>query len=105
MCPGRHSLQDSTTIHDAIGDAPPLGLISALVDALGTPVFVCGRSGRILVANEPAKHCIEEVPNRDWATLNLFGDLLHVDAKIIAEQLETGEQELSFLMERPNGRV
>jgi signal transduction histidine kinase len=98
-------LPESTTVHEAIGDAAPLGVVAALLGSLGAPLFVCSRSGRILVANEPAKHCIEDVPGRDKAVLNLFSDLLHVDPKVITEQLENGEQELSFLMERPNGRM
>ena len=98
-------MQHGTTVHEVTRDAPPLGVIAALLDALGTPVFVCGRSGRILVANEPAKHCLGEAPGRDRATLNLFSDLLHVDPKVIAEQLENGEEELNFMMQQPNGRL
>ena len=98
-------MHEGTTLHETIGEAPPLGLVSALLDALGTPVFVCSRSGRILVANEPAKHFVEDALGRDHAKLNLFSDLLRVDPQIIAEQLENGEHELNFPMERPSGRM
>jgi signal transduction histidine kinase len=66
---------------------------------------VSARSGRILVANEPAKHCIGEKLAKDGVALNLFSDLLHVDAKVISEQIENGEQEFNLLMERPMGRM
>ena len=92
-------------VHEAIGEAPPLEVISALLDTLGTPVFVAGRSGRILVANEPAKHCVGDVPGKDGVPLNLFSDLLRVDPTVIAEQMENGQQELNLMMERPTGRM
>ena len=98
-------MQRSPIVHEPIGEAPPLEVISALLDTLGTPVFVSGRSGRILVANEPAKHCIGDAPAGEGAPLNLFSDLLRVDPKVIAEQMENGEQELNLLMERPAGRM
>jgi signal transduction histidine kinase len=98
-------LQRSPTVHEAIGEAPPLGVIAALLDTLGTPVFVSGRSGRILVANEPAKHCIGDAPGKDGVPLNLFSDLLRADPTVIAEQMENGEQELNLLMERSTGRM
>ena len=92
-------------VHEPVGEAPPLEVISALLDTLGTPVLISGRSGRILVANEPAKHCIGDAPAEEGAPLNLFSDLLRVDPKVIAEQMENGEQELNLLMERPAGRM
>lgn len=98
-------MQRSPAVQEAIGEAPPLGVISALLDTLGTPVFIAGRSGRILVANEPAKHCIGDAPGKDGFPLNLFSDLLRVDPTVIAEQMENGQQELNLLMERPNGRM
>jgi len=92
-------------VHEPIGEAPPLGLISALLDTLGAPVFISSRSGRILVANEPAKHCIADASGKEGIPQNLFNDLLHVDPTVIAEQMENGEQELNLLMERPTGRM
>jgi signal transduction histidine kinase len=98
-------LQRSSTVHEPVGEAPPLEVISALLDTLGSPVLVSGRSGRILVANEPAKHWIGDAPAKQGAALNLFGDLLRVDPKVIAEQMENGQQELNLWMERPTGRM
>ncbi len=98
-------MEQGATIREAISEVPPLGVVSALLDALGTPVFVCSRSGRILVANESARHCIGEMPGRDVTSLNLLSDLLSVDPKVIGEQLENGEQELNLRMERPGGRM
>jgi signal transduction histidine kinase len=92
-------------VHEAIGEAPPLEVISALLDTLGTAVLVAGRSGRILVANEPAKHCVGDAPGKDGVPLNLFSDLLRVDPTVIAEQMENGQQELNLMMERPTGRM
>jgi signal transduction histidine kinase len=98
-------LQRSPIVHEPVGEAPPLEVISALLATLGTPVFISGRSGRVLVANEPAKHCIGDALSGQGAPLNLFSDLLRVDPKVIAEQMENGEQELNLLMERPAGRM
>jgi signal transduction histidine kinase len=98
-------LQRSSAVHEVVSEAPPLGVVAALLETLGTPVFVSGRSGQILVANEPAKHCIGDGPAKDGAPLNLFSDLLRVDPTVIAEQMENGEQELNLMMERPAGRM
>ena len=98
-------MQRSPVVHEPIGEAPPLGVISALLETLGTPVFIAGRSGRILVANEPAKRCIGDASAKEGIPQNLFSDLLHVDPTVIAEQMENGEQELNLLMERPTGRM
>ncbi len=98
-------MQQSTTVHETGGEALPLGVVSALLDTLGTPVFVASRSGRILVANEPARRCIGDTPGEGAVALNLFNDLLRVDPKVIADQMENGELELNLLMERPTGRM
>jgi signal transduction histidine kinase len=98
-------LQRNMTVHEAIGNAPALETISSLLGVIDAAVVVCGRSGRILVANEPARRLIGEQLASESAPLNLFGDLLHVDSKIIAEQLENGEQELDLSMERPKGHI
>lgn len=98
-------MEQGTTVRESISDAPPLGVISALLDALGTPLFVCGRSGRVLAANEPARHCVGDVPAQEIATVNLFTDLLRVDPRVATEQLDNGEPELSLFLERSNGRM
>ena len=46
--------------------------VSSLLETLGTPVIVSDRAGRILVVNEPAKHCMETLRSMTIAPLNLF---------------------------------
>jgi signal transduction histidine kinase len=98
-------LQQSTVIDEAVGASLPINVISALLDSLDTPLLVASRSGRILIVNGPAKPYLDAIPVTEGARLNLFADLLHLDPKVVAEQMENGEREVNLSMERPSGRI
>lgn len=74
-------------------------LMSGLLDALYQPLLVAERSGRILHANLHAQttFCLNEA--EEGSSLNLFRDVLHVDAKGVFGQLESGEQEVNLPIE------
>jgi signal transduction histidine kinase len=78
-------------------------LTASLLDAVDRPLMVAERGGQILFANVHAHDLFTARGLTKTAKLNLFVDLLHVDAKETFGQLERGEHELNLLVERPEG--
>ena len=73
------------------------GLMASLLDALDRPLLVSDRAGRILFSNVHAQDRLKvELGGSD--SVNLFRDLLRMDAKSIFGQLERGEQEVNLQM-------
>ncbi len=75
-------------------EAVPLSITASLLDLLDQPILISDRTGRILKANSRAKqelasHGIILDPN-----LNLFSDLLHLEPKVITDQIEDGKQSI-----------
>jgi signal transduction histidine kinase len=73
-----------------------LGLMTSLLDTLDRPLLVADRAGRILFANVLAQDRLRSRGYSSLQSINLFHDLLHMDAKPIFGQLESGEQEVSM---------
>src|ERR1700680_4181351 len=65
--------------------------------------MVAERGGQVLFANVHAHDLFTSRGLAKTTKLNLFSDLLHVDAKETFGQLERGEHELNLLVERPEG--
>lgn len=83
----------------------PQSLVASLLDALDHPLLVAQRSGRILLCNSRAKRCLENKGHTSLETLNLFQDLLHLDARSVFAQLEGGEQDVFLPIECPDGNA
>lgn len=85
------------------GSSTVFGLMSSLLDALGKPLVVSDRGGRILFANLHAQDTLRwsQEENRQ----NLFQDVLQVDSKSLFGQLEGGEQEVNLPLESTYGPV
>src|ERR1700726_4476299 len=78
----------------------PLGLVARLLDTLDKSLLVSERSGRILMVNSLARKCLDSLQLGDHSTLNLFTDLLEVDAKRIFPNFERGEHEVKLDLSR-----
>ena len=96
-------MQQSTAIDEAVGASLPINVISALLDSLDTPFLVASRSGRILIANGPAKRYLDAIPVAEGTQLNLFTDLLHLDPKVVASYAMWGVYVLLLLVRRTAG--
>lgn len=84
--------------------ALPASLVASLLETLERPLLVAERGGAILFANQRARHCIQSlVTGVAPDHLNLFSDLLKADAKAVFGQLESGEHEVFFPIECPEG--
>lgn len=76
----------------------PLPLVQTVLDTLDQPVLFAERSGRILIATQQVQKSLN-LGDSSLRDTNLFADLLHLDAKAIVGQLESGEQELLLPVE------
>ena len=73
----------------------PLGLVRGLLDTIEKPMIVAERSGAVLLVNTLAKQFLESQGCSATPGLNLFNDVLRVDARRIFGALEKGEQEVN----------
>ena len=80
-----------------------LGVVTGLLDTLDESLLVAERSGRILLANSRARKCLAGLG--ELSQLNLFTDLLKVDAKGIFGEIESGEIKLDVAGEGKSSRV
>ncbi len=83
----------------------PLGLVTRLLDTLDKSLLVSERSGRILMVNSLARKCLDSLQLGDLDRLNLFGDLLEVDAKRIFADIESGHHEVKLDLSRGEKRT
>jgi signal transduction histidine kinase len=80
--------------------AVQLTLVNRLLDTLDHALLVAERSGKILLANSRAKKCLESIGLGESSTLNLYDDVLQVEAKQIFREIESGEQEVKLSLTR-----
>jgi signal transduction histidine kinase len=83
----------------------PLGLVTRLLDTLDKSLLVSERSGRILMVNSLARKCLDSLQLGDFDRLNLFSDLLEVDAKRIFADIESGHHEVKLDLSRGEKRT
>ena len=118
-------MRRGVTIEMQTNETLPISCVSRVLDSVGTPVLISDRNGRILMANESAKHCLTtpvSLNRSDGSNAsgdlnisisgdsenrasNLFEDLLHMDSEAIVGQIESGEHELDLEIARPEGKV
>ena len=83
----------------------PLGLVTRLLDTLDKALLVSERSGRILMVNSLARKCLDSLQLGDLDRLNLFSDLLEVEAKRIFADIESGQHEVKLDLSRGEKRT
>src|SRR5260370_32089217 len=78
----------------------PLGFVRGLLDTIEKPMIVAERSGNLLLVNNRAKQFLESHGYATTRGLNLFNDLLRVDALKIFGAIEKGEHEMDLHIQR-----
>ena len=78
----------------------PLGFVRGLLDTIEKPMIVAERSGNLLLVNNRAKQFLESHGYATTPGLNLFNDLLRVDARKIFGAIEKGEHEMGLHIQR-----
>jgi len=82
-----------------------LSLVASLLDTVDRPLLVAERGGRILFANLRAQQCLNPSGEGSLNRLNLFTELLRIEAKVIFGQMESGEHEGNLHVDSPGGRA
>jgi signal transduction histidine kinase len=85
--------------------ALPFGFVSALLEAVKTPIWLAERSGRVLLSNESARQYHGSEEASDSSRLNLFSDLLKVDAHQIGQKIDAGEREVEMEVVRGETKI
>ena len=83
----------------------PLFMVTRLLDTLDKSLLVSERSGRLLLVNSRARKCLDSLQVGDIDRLNLFTDLLQVDAKRIFADIESGQHEVKLDLSRGEKRT
>jgi len=71
----------------------PVAFVRGLLDTIEKPLIVTERNGNLLLINARAKEFVESYGYATTPGLNLFKDLLKVDARKVLDELEKGEHE------------
>lgn len=69
------------------------------------PVWVADRSGRVLLSNGSARQYLGPESTSDFSQLNVFSDLLQVEASQIAQKIEAGEREVEVELTRGGKKI
>lgn len=80
-------------------------ILSGLLDTVDDPLLIAERSGKLVFANASARVCLEAKGVSEPQKLNLFDDLLHVNAESVSTQLQEGEHEVSLPVACPDGNA
>ncbi len=97
----------ATSVEEQLGDSPSLSMnrLGGILDVLDQALLVVDRGGRVLLANPRAERFLDTHLPARLAESNLFADLLHLDARMIGEQIASGEHELGMQVVSPKGRA
>jgi|SRR5690242_1306889 len=74
----------------------PFAQVASLLDSVDKAVLLAERSGKILLANERSRKCLQARGFADVSRLNLFHDLLGSPPAAIFARIENGEQQLQI---------
>ena len=86
-------------------EALPFSAMASLLDLLEQPILVSDRTGRILLCNLQAKKKMAAYSFTFAPNLNLFSDLLQIDAKVVTDQIESGRPANDVKFECCSGRA
>ena len=79
--------------------ALPINLVQGLVDAVDDSFIVSDRSGTLLLANVPARKHLASRGFAEPLRVNLFADVLSVEASEVFSQIEAGQHEVKMILE------
>jgi signal transduction histidine kinase len=82
-----------------------LDLLTRLLDTLDESMLVAEHSGRILLANSPARRFLETHEFGELSQLNLFTDLLQTDAKQILPEIQGSERGVKVDVTRGDKKI
>src|SRR5277367_696836 len=90
---------DISTTEQSQGLSVPIGLVQGLVDSVDESFLVADRVGTLLLANAQARKHLATRGFAEPLLVNLFSDVLRVDAGEVFSQIEGGQQEVKMILE------
>ena len=72
-----------------------------MLDTVEKGVIVASREGRVLMVNARAKKYLDERGKSDVYSLNIFEELLNIEAREISKRIESGEHEIELSGKTP----
>ena len=70
--------------------------VRALLDTMDRGILIANREGEVLILNERARKCLEGRGIDGKSPLNVFQDVMNVDAKEISRRILSGEHEIEL---------
>src|SRR6201998_1683383 len=70
--------------------------VRALLDTMDRGILIANREGEVLILNERARKCLEARGIDGKSQLNIFQDVMNVDAKEISRRILSGEHEIEL---------
>jgi signal transduction histidine kinase len=98
------NLKRGPTLESPSNETLSLSVLANLLDLLEQPILVSDRAGRILVANARGKQRLESHGFMSDSNPNLFSDVLRLDQKIIADQIEGGQHQVDLEFSGASGK-
>jgi signal transduction histidine kinase len=92
-------LSTTTSAERPEGVSLPIQLVHGLVDAVEEPFLVADRAGNLLMANVHARKHLAGRGFSEPLRVNLFADVLCVDAGEVFSQIAGGQHEVKMIME------
>jgi len=104
-CLEENQLRRSPTIELLANENLPLSVTASLLDLLEQPILVSERSGRLLMVNSRGAQRLASHGFAFDAKLNLFSHLLHINPKVIEDQIEGGEHRIDSKFDCCSGEL
>jgi signal transduction histidine kinase len=98
-------LRRGPVVDSPASDALTLSVTANLLDLLEQPILISDRSGRILLATLRGKRLLASHGFVFEGHLNLFSDLVHVNPKIILDQIDGGEHRIDSKFDFCSGKA
>jgi len=87
-------LKRGPILEPSANETLPLSLLSNLLDLLEQPILVSDRTGQILLTNMRGEERLESLGFKGDSNVNLFSDVLHINQRVILDQIEAGEHQV-----------
>jgi signal transduction histidine kinase len=98
-------LKRGPVLESSANETLPLSLLSNLLDLLEQPILVSDRTGRILLTNMDGEQRLESLGFKGDSNVNLFSDVLHLNQRVILDQIEAGEHQVQLEFGDHSGKM
>jgi signal transduction histidine kinase len=98
-------LKRGPVLESSANETLPLSLLSNLLDLFEQPILVSDHTGRILLTNTRGEERLESLGFKGDSNVNLFSDVLHLNQRVILDQIEAGEHRVQLEFGGHSGKM